>query len=71
MNIYTQVTPTHTFISHTGSTYLLVFFKDIMLVVQNQEYCYMCMDIKELCNQVLIIILILKRCIFSTAGLSY
>lgn len=30
----------------------------------------MCMDIKELCNQVLII-LILKRCIFSTAGLSH
>lgn len=30
----------------------------------------MCMDIKELCNQVLII-LILKRCVFSTAGLSH
>ena len=41
-----------------------------MVVAQNQEYCYMGMDIKELCNQVSII-LILKNCMFSTAGLSH
>jgi hypothetical protein len=55
--MYKLKLPSHTLLLGNGSTFLLVFLKDKMLVAQNQKYCYMCMDIKELCNQVLIILI--------------